>query len=92
MMRAVLGVVSLLIVVAVIGIIASRQLKSNSRAITDASPSTSSSARSTDAATPTAPPATVREQSQQLQQRARDDVTRALEQGAAARKGAEVEK
>lgn len=90
-MRAVFGVVSLLIVLAVIGMVATRQLKSSSRAVGAVSeraapPAVSDRGDSTAAST-----GNVREQSQQLQQRVKDDVSRALEQAAAARK-AEAEK
>jgi type II secretory pathway pseudopilin PulG len=72
-MRAVLGVVSLLVVLAVIGVLATKQLRTIGRSVSSASPQEATPAAS----------ATVREQSQQLQQRVRTDVTRALEQGAA---------
>ncbi len=72
-MRAVLGVVSLLVVLAVVGVLATKQLGTIGRSV--------SSESSQAAALPAS--ATVREQSQQLQQRVRTDVTRALEQGAA---------
>ncbi|MEO7150876.1 MAG: hypothetical protein ABIX46_04070 [Burkholderiaceae bacterium] len=89
-MRAIFGVVSLLIVLAIVGMVAVKQMKSSSQAMSAAAvPATTVQ---TGAAAPSPVPAgNVREQSQQLQQRVRDDVARALEQGAAARRS-EAEK
>lgn len=67
-----LGFVSIVVALAIVGIAASRQLQSLGRAPTAAAP-------------PPAPGATVRESAQQLQQQVRRDVTKALEQGAARR-------
>ena len=71
-MRAIFGVVSLLVVVALIGLLAGRQLK----AMRVAAP-----AAATGAASGTPAP-TVREQSIQVQDKVRSDVAKALEQGA----------
>jgi len=68
-MKAMFGVVSLLVALAIVGFVAARQLKT-------AAPSALSGAAS----------GTVREQSQQIQQKVKDDVTKALLQGAEARK------
>ena len=84
-MRAVFGVVSLLIVLAVIGGLAVQQMRASSRSIGAASLQATPPATEAGLATRPAPTGNVREQSQQLQQRVRDDVSRALEQGAAAR-------
>jgi hypothetical protein len=71
-MRAIFGVVSLLVVLAVIGFVASRQLKAVSTAPA-AAPLPG----------PAEPPAAnVREQSLQLQQRVKRDAAAALQQGA----------
>ena len=70
-MRAMFGVVSLVIVLAVVGILASRQLKA-----VHGTPST------VPPPSATAPAADVREASQHLQQRVADDVAKALQQGA----------
>ncbi len=70
-MKAMFGVVSLLVALAIVGLLAARQLKT-------AAPSVSSG--------DVAASGTVREQSQQIQQKVKDDVTKALQQGAAARK------
>jgi hypothetical protein len=78
-MRAVFGVVSLLIVLAVVGLLATRQLKSIGASTAAMAPPQRSAASGPS-------PATVREQAQQVQQRVKADVGRALEQGAAARK------
>jgi len=68
-MKAMFGVVSLLVALAIVGFVAARQLKT-------AAPSALSGAAS----------GTVREQSQQIQQKVKDDVTKALQQGGEARK------
>jgi len=70
-MKAMFGVVSLLVALAIVGFLAARQLKT-------AAPSAVSG--------DVAASGTVREQSQQIQQKVKDDVTKALQQGAAARK------
>jgi hypothetical protein len=70
-MRAVFGVVGLLVVVAVVGWVAKKQLES-ARAI-PVVPSTAQDAAG----------APVREQSQQLQRQVAEDVAKALSQGAA---------
>lgn len=72
-MRAMFGIVSLLIVVVIVGLLASRQMK----AVTSV-PITAGNAAST-------PAANARQQSQQLQEQVRGDVARALEQGATRR-------
>ena len=79
-MRAVFGVVSLLIAVAVVGILGARQLKEMRGAGASAMPQLESG--TTPAPALAAASATPREQSQQLQQRVRNDVIKALEQGA----------
>jgi len=68
-MKALFGAVSLLVVLAVVGMIATRQLKAVAPAA--ASPSASEAA-----------PTTVHERSIQIQEKVRSDVNRALEQGA----------
>ncbi len=72
-MKAVLGIVSLLVVLLIVGKLASTQLAS----LRGAAPSTASAA-------PTVP-----QQARQVQQQMHDDVTRALEQGAARRDAAD---
>jgi hypothetical protein len=67
-MRAMFGLVGLLVVLVIVGVLARKQLT----AVKGAAPVSSD-----------APSATVREQSQQMQQRVQQDVQRALEQGAA---------
>jgi metal-dependent amidase/aminoacylase/carboxypeptidase family protein len=84
-MKAMFGVVSLLIALAIVGFLAARQLRT-------AAPSASSAATAAAAATAgvvlpdVSASATVREQSQQIQQKVKDDVAKALQQGAAPRK------
>jgi hypothetical protein len=68
-MKAMFGVVSLLVALAIVGFVAARQLK------TAAPPALSGAASGT-----------VREQSQQIQQKVKDDVAKALQQGVEARK------
>ena len=75
-MRAVFGVVSLLVVLAVVGVLVTKQLKATSRAVSSAAVQAAPGAASV------APAGTVREQSQQLQQQVTSDVAKALEQGA----------
>jgi hypothetical protein len=82
-MRALFGAVSLLVVLAIVGILAVKQMTAVSSSVGSAGQSAAASGA---AAVPPAPSTTnVREQSRQLQQRVKDDVTKALEQGAAAR-------
>jgi hypothetical protein len=76
-MKAIFGVVSLLVVLAIVGVLASRQMKAVSSVPVTASQ------------TGDAPTANVREQSQQVQDKVRSDVTQALEQGAARREEAD---
>jgi hypothetical protein len=73
-MKAMFGIVSLLLALVVVGVLATRQLKAGSAPL---SASTAASA--------TAAPATPHEQSRQVQQQVRDDLNRALQQGAAQR-------
>jgi hypothetical protein len=68
-MKALFGVVSLLLALAVIGVLASRQLRATATAPGPA-------------AVPTTPGATVPQQSQQIQEQVRNEVNKALEQGA----------
>ena len=85
-MKAIFGVVSLLIVLAVVGIAAKKQLQT----VNDIGASLPPAQTSTD--TPTVAPAsssTVHAQSQQLQQRMADDVNKALRAGAARGEAAE---
>ncbi len=80
-MRAIFGVVSLLVVVAIVGLLASRQLKAVNSSVSSAAAQMAPGGASgpVNAAAPTG---TVREQSQQLQQKVANDVAKALEQGA----------
>ena len=77
-MRAIFGVVSLLVVVAIVGLLASRQLKAVNSSVSSAA------AQAAPAGASAAPAltGTVREQSRQLQQRVANDVVKAMEQGA----------
>ena len=79
-MKAIFGVVSLLVALAIVGLVAVKQLKAVGQV---AAPEASS------AGVPLAPSmagsGTVREQAQQLQNKVAADAVKALEQGAAAR-------
>lgn len=78
-MRAIFGGLSLLVVLGIVAIMAMKQLKA-----VGTSTSTAAAAASLPQATPEAA-ATVRAQSEQLQQRVQDDLARAMAQGADAR-------
>ena len=79
-MRALFGVVSLLVALAVIGVIASRQLKAGIGPL----------ATTVDtAASAPAPAGTPAQQSQQLQSQVKDDIAKAFEAGKAQRDEAE---
>lgn len=78
-MKALFGVVSLLIVLAIVGIVAKKQL----HAVNNVGMSLPPVQTSTDTSTAAPAASTVRAQSQQIQQRVVDDVNKALQQGAA---------
>jgi len=84
-MKAMFGLVSLLVALAIVGLLAVKQLRS-------AAPSVAAGGSSTATAVAGVPPiaagGTVREQSQQIQQKVLDDVNKALQQGADANKRA----
>ena len=71
-MRAVFGVVSLLVVLAIVGVLASKQLRAVDSSVATVAPAASAG--------------TVVEQSRRLQQQVESDVAKALAQGAGARK------
>ena len=84
-MKAMFGIVSLLIALAIVGFLAARQLKTAAPSAT--SGSTAAAAETAGVALPGATASgTVREQSQQIQQKVKDDVAKALQQGVEARK------
>jgi hypothetical protein len=74
-MKAIFGVVSLLVVFAIVGFVAGKQLRALRQV-----PSTAAGATAT--ASADAGSANARNQAQQLQQKVRDDVAKAFEQGA----------
>ena len=74
-MRAVFGVVSLLVVLAIVAVVASKQLRAGGQ-VPAMAPGTTASPGAD------AGGVNARDQAQQLQQKARDDVAKALEQGA----------
>jgi hypothetical protein len=74
-MRAIFGVLGLLITLAIVGVLAVKQLRATGQVSAALPPATAGASA-----------ATVREQSQQIQQKVQSDITKALEQGAAARK------
>ena len=75
-MRALFGVVSLLVALAVIGVIASRQLKAGIGPLATTADT---------AASAPAPAGTPAQQSQQLQSQVKDDIAKAFEAGKAQR-------
>ena len=82
-MRALFGVVGLLLTLAIVGIVAVKQLNAVGRSV-GAAPGASASSSTAASTTPsTAPGANVAEQSRQLQDKLRSDVVKSLEQGAA---------
>ena len=74
-MKATFGLVSLLIALAIIGVVINKQLKAVGKVPVVAAEGSVSQG--------SAASGTVREQSQQLQEKVRSDVVKALEQGAA---------
>ena len=78
-MRALFGVVGLLLTLAIVGIVAVKQLNAVGRSV-GAAPGASATSST---APSTAPGANVAEQSRQLQDKVRSDVVKSLEQGAA---------
>lgn len=79
-MRAIFGVVSLLLVLAVVGLLAMKQLKAVDKTVGSSLPPAQSS---TDAPAAAAPASTARAQAQQAAQRVGAEVGKSLEQGAA---------
>jgi hypothetical protein len=79
-MRAIFGVVSLLVVLALVGMLALKQLKAVDKNVGASLPPAQTA---TDAPAAAAPASTVRAGSQQAQQRVVGEVGKALEQGAA---------
>ena len=77
-MRAVFSVVGLLVVLAIVGLVAKRQLQAAGQGVVAVAPAASGG--------------NVVEQSRQLQQQVKSDVTKALEQGAAAARKDEADK
>ena len=78
-MRALFGVVGLLLTLAIVGIVAVKQLNAVGRSV-GAAPGASASSST---AASTAPAGNAAEQSRQLQDKLRSDVVKSLEQGAA---------
>ena len=78
-MRALFGVVGLLLTLAIVGIVAVKQLNAVGRSV-GAAPGASASSST---APSTTPAGNVAEQSRQLQDKVRSDVVKSLEQGAA---------
>ena len=80
-MRALFGIASLLVVLAIVGILAMKQMKAVNGSVGSAAATLPSGA--TPMASPGAETGNVREQSLQLQQRVTNDVAKSLQQGAA---------
>ena len=83
-MKALIGVVGLLVVLAIVGLLAKKQLQSVSQVGASLPP-----AQNTDAATVSPAASTVQAQSRQLRDRMVDDANKALQQGAARSDAAE---
>jgi TRAP-type uncharacterized transport system fused permease subunit len=77
-MRAIFGVVSLLVVVAIVGLLGSRQLKAVNSSVNSAA----AQAALGGASAAPAPVGSAREQAQQVQQRVVGEMVKAMEQGA----------
>lgn len=71
-MRAVFGVVGLLVALAIVGVVAKKQLQATGTSLSQAAPAASAG--------------NVAQQSRQIQQQVQTDIAKALEQGAASRK------
>jgi hypothetical protein len=80
-MRALFGIVSLLVALAVVGVVVMKQLRATGVSGRTGSIDMVQPEAESTASAPAA--ATVREQSQQIQERVRSDVIKALEEGAA---------
>ena len=80
-MKALFGIVSLVVALALAGVLVAKQSKTALAVLPVSAPAESGAS-----SVPAAGSSNVREQSQQLQQRVRDDVAKALEQGAATRR------
>lgn len=86
-MRAIFGVVSLLIVLAVVGIVVTKQMKAVDKTVGTSLPPAQTG---TDTGRAVAPAAeTVRQQSQQVQQQVKDDLAKAMEQAASRNEAAD---
>ena len=77
-MRAVFGVVGLLVALAIVGIVAKKQLQASGTSLSQAAPAASAG--------------NVAQQSRQIQQQVQADVAKALEQGAAVARKDETDK
>jgi len=86
-MKAMFGLVSLLVALAIVGLLAVKQLRSAAPSVAAGSTSSATAAATAGVALPSiAASGTVREQSQQIQRKVQDDVAKALQQGVEARK------
>ena len=81
-MKAVFGVISLLVVLAIVGVLASRQLKATTALAP--SPAAASAAAAAGVVLPVASGGTQVEQSKQVQEKVLNDVMKAMQQGAGA--------
>ena len=88
-MRMMFGVLSLLVVVAVVMVVAKQQLQALGYVPGTAAPATAGKVPGATPATAVAPAPTVAEGARQMQQRAADDVNKALQQGMANRAAAD---
>jgi uncharacterized protein (DUF697 family) len=86
-MKAMFGLVSLLVALAIVGLLAVKQLRSAAPSVATGSTSSATAAAAAGVSLPSvAASGTVREQSLQIQKKVQDDVAKALQQGVDARK------
>ena len=81
-MKAIFGVISLLVALAVVGVLASRQLKTANIATPSLAGVSASAALAAGVVLPAASAGTPAEQSKQIQQQVMTDVMKAIQQGA----------
>ena len=79
-MKALFGMVSLLIALAILGVIAVKQLRAGSRSTAEALGAAQSAGGTAAAASGSAPLLTPAQQSQQLQQKVKDDIDQLMQQ------------
>lgn len=76
-MKGLFGLVGLLLALAIVGVVVKKQLASNQQIVPTLTPASAANGAASD---PAGPPATVREQSQQVQQQYKQAVEGAMQQ------------